>query len=103
MIKNERQYRISNANAAAFREALAQESEDRSHDDPIVARAMRDGIASQLQSLEYEIVEYERLRSGESTVIQAESWADLPRALINPSTHCERLNPSRIGDIVGTP
>jgi len=82
MIKNDRQYRITKARADEFRTALAEASEDKTVSDPLIAKAMRDGVASQLQSLDFELAEYDRLRAGDVSVIKAQGLADLPRALI---------------------
>ena len=81
MITNERQYRITKAEATRFEEALAQpEKETKVH--PRVRQAMREGIESQLQELREEIAEYEALRSGKTTVWELDSLKDLPDALI---------------------
>lgn len=82
MIKNDRQYRITKAKAEEFRAALEDAARDTSIDDPLIAQAMRDGIASQLHSLEFEVTEYENLRAGNVSLIKAQGLTDLPRAMI---------------------
>jgi DNA-binding XRE family transcriptional regulator len=85
VIKNERQYRITHRQIERFEEALARLSEheaERSHLDPILRKAEEDGITSILAELREEIQEYEVLRSRQRTVLEYESFDDLPRALI---------------------
>jgi ribosome-binding protein aMBF1 (putative translation factor) len=85
MIKNEREYRISRAQAAKFEQALADLSsqgsgEDRLH--PLLQKAQRDSLQSQLDDLREEIAAYEALKAGRQTVISLDSLEELPRALI---------------------
>lgn len=65
MIRNARQYRITKAQAEEFERAL-EEFDDRPSAHPGVhpklTKAQREAIASQLESLQQEIKEYERLR-----------------------------------------
>jgi ribosome-binding protein aMBF1 (putative translation factor) len=63
MIKNERQYRITKAQAAKFEAAIERlRGETATH--PRLLRAQEDALRSQLESLELELREYEELRSG---------------------------------------
>lgn len=67
MIQNERQYRITKAAAKKFAAALKNFDErPEAHPGihPRLIRAMKEGIASQLETLRQELKEYERLRSG---------------------------------------
>ena len=82
MIRNERQYRITKAQAARFRQALAEAGHEAPELDARLHQAMRDGLASQLESLEQELQDYEALRSGQGTVLELHSLTDLPQALI---------------------
>lgn len=84
MIKNERQYRITKAEAERFQGALAVlDTEDQSSGaHPILRKAERDGMASQLDDLLEEIREYNELRAGRRPVIEVTSLADLPRAFV---------------------
>lgn len=61
MIKNQRQYYLTKNNVAIFGEALARlKGEECPADvDPLMFKAQRDGIASQLDTLVAEIEEYE--------------------------------------------
>ena len=64
MITNERQYLITQAQAAKFRAALAATPTGGPH--PKALKAMRDGAQSQLAELEEQLVEYDALRAGKS-------------------------------------
>jgi Zn-dependent peptidase ImmA (M78 family)/ribosome-binding protein aMBF1 (putative translation factor) len=85
MIKNDRQYRITKAQAAKFEEALrtlrrsGQASEDV---HPVLLKAEKEALQSQLEDLRREIVEYEALRAGVFDIESLEILKDLPRALI---------------------
>jgi ribosome-binding protein aMBF1 (putative translation factor) len=84
MIKNDRQYRITKAAAVKFAEALKQfetAAED-PHVDPIVRRAEREALKSQLDDLRAQIRAYEELASGSVGVLELGSLADLPHALV---------------------
>ena len=69
MIKNERQYRITKAQAAKLDAALnsfrAQSAEDRTT-HPRLVRAQADAMRSQLDSLRGELREYEEMKSGDA-------------------------------------
>jgi vacuolar-type H+-ATPase subunit D/Vma8 len=82
MITNERQYAVTKKQAARFQEALSQSDEKRSGVHPKAQKAMRDGAESQLRDLQDEIAEYEKLRGGEVTLIDADSILGLAGALI---------------------
>lgn len=62
MITNQRQYLNTQAQAKRLREALAAPEPEGLH--PKAAKAMRDGLRSQLDDLEAELGEYE-VRHGE--------------------------------------
>ena len=82
MITNERQYAITKAQVARFKEALDTPGDQRPKLHPRALKAMRDGVESQLQDLQAEIADYEKLRGGEVTSIVADSILDLAGALI---------------------
>lgn len=84
MIKNERQYRITNAQAEKFAAALLRFDEHTLAGEvhPLIAQAERSALQSQYDDLRAELSEYEELRSGGTSVIEANSWDDLPTALI---------------------
>ena len=83
MIKNERQYRITKAQAARFRQAL-QTLHDRPDDDlhPVLRAAQEAAIRSQLADLEAEIADYDALTSGRPVRLELDSFAELPETLI---------------------
>lgn len=84
MIKNERQYRITRAQAEKFEKTIteleAAPEEKRIH--PKLRTAQLNGLRSQLADLREELAEYESLRSGQRRVLELNSFDDLPRALI---------------------
>jgi ribosome-binding protein aMBF1 (putative translation factor) len=84
MIKNDRQYRITKAQAQKLEKALASTGKraDTKSVHPVLHRAQSDALRSQLADLRVEIKEYEALRSGKQTVLAFRSFDDLPRTLI---------------------
>ena len=84
MIKNERQYRITNAQAEKFAAAIREK--ELAPPDKHVHAKLRDAelnaLRSQLADLREELEEYEALRSGRRRVVELRSFDDLPRALI---------------------
>jgi len=84
MIKNERQYRITRAQAARFEVALRELASGREAGVKlsVLERAQEDAMRSQLADLQAELSNYEALRSGAVTVFRAESFDELPHALI---------------------
>ena len=82
MITNERQYRITKAEAKRFEEALGQPEKETAKVHPRIQQAMREGLESQLRELREEMAEYEALRSGKASVWELDSLKDLPDALI---------------------
>jgi transcriptional regulator with XRE-family HTH domain len=84
MIKNEREYRITKAQAERFEHALSElgASGGDPRLDPLLQKAEREAIQSQLEELHEQIAEYEALRSGQWSVISLDSLEELPQALI---------------------
>ena len=84
MIKNERQYRITKAQAVKFAGALnslrQRPGEDGLH--PLIAKAQEDALSSQLADLENELHEYEALKAGDFQMDSLRVVADLPLILI---------------------
>jgi hypothetical protein len=60
VIKNERQYRITKDQADKFAEALRRAESASSSDNPLLAKASREALQSQLADLRADIGEYER-------------------------------------------
>lgn len=68
MIKNERQYLITKAQAARFRQTLnvlRRRTDEASDVHPRIAQAQEDAVDSQLADLERELREYEALKAGD--------------------------------------
>jgi ribosome-binding protein aMBF1 (putative translation factor) len=84
MIRNEREYRITKAQAAKFERALSQlsTSGEGVQLHPLVQKAQRDAVQSQLEELKEQIAEYEALRDGQCSVLSLDSLEELPQALI---------------------
>lgn len=85
MIKNERQYRVTQTQAKKFEQALAQFDKNldkREEVHPLLWKAQRDALQSQLSDLREELEEYEALKSGKRAVLELESLEELPLALI---------------------
>ena len=84
MITNEREYRISRSEAAKFEEAVeAARSAPRTPGvHPEIIEAELQGLASQLNDLREEILQYENLRQGKQREFQATALDELPLVLI---------------------
>lgn len=82
MIQNERQYHITKAQARKFREALAAFEAKAPDAHPVLVKAQRDALESQLAELDAQLKEYETLRSGKVTKLKKSSFRDLPAGLI---------------------
>lgn len=85
MIKNERQYRITKAQAAKLSAALesftAQTADDRTT-HPRLIRAQADALRSQLESLRGDVLEYERIKEGDVAPPDLSYITDVPQDLI---------------------
>lgn len=85
MISNERQYRITKTEVDRFRQALAvfdAQAVTRTNTHPILIKAERDALASQLEDLTDEIREYEILQAGKLSTIRLDSFDELADGLI---------------------
>jgi Zn-dependent peptidase ImmA (M78 family)/transcriptional regulator with XRE-family HTH domain len=85
MIKNERQYRITKAQAEKFEQALAeliQVSATSAEENLSLHQMQEDALRSQLAELRDQLEEYEALQSGSCDVLTIESFDEFPRALI---------------------
>ena len=85
MIKNERQYRITRAQAERFRETLRGHRERPSDSEglhPLIVKAQDEALSSQLEDLENELREYESLKAGAFQFEELRIVADLPTVLI---------------------
>ena len=84
MITNERQYKITRSEAERFRKAIAEltESSTRADVHPRLLQAEREAMESQLDDLEAELLEYDRLKSTDISVISINSFDELADGLI---------------------
>jgi DNA-binding XRE family transcriptional regulator len=84
MIKNERQYRITKAQAKKFSSAIREHRDAPANPNvhPALVKAHEDAMCSELEVLEAQVAEYEALKSGRKNVLHIHSLADLPKALI---------------------
>jgi ribosome-binding protein aMBF1 (putative translation factor) len=84
MIKNEKQYRITKAQARRFKEALAELAGQQrpSNVGSRLWQAQRHAAESQLRDLQEKIDAYEQLHMGKNKKLVLETVEDLPRTLI---------------------
>ncbi len=85
MIKNERQYRITKAQAEKFEQTLEQLTQVTgagAAESLLLREIQAEALRSQLADLREQLEEYETLRSGSRSVLQVESFEEFPRALI---------------------
>ena len=82
MIKNERQYRITRAQAEGFASTLANLKQNPSAAHPLIAKAQEDAIRSQLADLQDQLQEYESLKAGNFEPVQLNFISQLPDVLI---------------------
>jgi transcriptional regulator with XRE-family HTH domain len=102
MIKNEREYRITRAQAAKLEQALVEldraGSEERLH--PLLEKAQRESLQSKMDDLREQMTEYEALRSGGRSVISLDSLEELPQALIQARI-AARLSQAQLAEKLG--
>ena len=85
MIKNERQYRITKTQAERFERTLVELRRDDAEEGdvhPLLAKARKDAVTSQLADLKSELREYESLKAGLFEMDELQVVADLPTLLI---------------------
>jgi HTH-type transcriptional regulator/antitoxin HigA len=85
MILNERQYKISKAKYSEFAEAVKSFVMDEATQrigSSVLAKAEFDALQSELDALSDQLKEYEKLKSGVVTVLEADSLEALPILLI---------------------
>ena len=86
MITNKFQYKLTRSQKAQFEEAL-QQLDGRAMTTgeplhPLLQKAERDALQSQLESLQTEITDYEALRTGQHHEFNLTSFDELPQVLI---------------------
>lgn len=85
MIRNERQYRITKAQAVRFAEAihsLETETAQEAELHPLLLSVQKDALRSQLSDLQREIMEYEALKAGKFAFDHLKGISELPTQLI---------------------
>ena len=85
MISNERQYRITRAQAARFSQTLHAIREGRGEatgTHPLIAKVQEEAISSQLADLRGELYEYESLKAGQFPLDRLAAVDELPTVLI---------------------
>jgi HTH-type transcriptional regulator / antitoxin HigA len=85
MIANEKQYKISRAQAASFEQAVKEFNELSLIEqglDPLLIKAQRNALVSQLEELQKEVTQYEALKSGAVRQLSTNTVAELGKKLI---------------------
>ena len=85
MIRNARQYQITNAQVARLKRALEQltvESRESALAHPRLQKAQEDALRSQIADLHEQLAEYEALRDQTPQALVLESFEEFPQALI---------------------
>ena len=82
MIRNERQYIITKSQVKKFKKALDDFTKKGSNTHPMLVKAQKEAMESQLSELENPVKEYEKLRSGKYKVLKESSFENLPIELI---------------------
>ena len=82
MIKNERQYRITKAQADGLSRTLERLSLGTEGVHPLIAKAQEDALRSQIEDLQRELRDYESLLSGGFRTDELQAIAHLPAMLI---------------------
>ena len=82
MIKNERQYRITRAQADGLSRTLENLGQRAEGVHPLIAKAREDALRSQIEELQAELRDYESLLSGGFEPDDLQAVAHLPTMLI---------------------
>ena len=89
MIKNERQYRITKAQAEKLHRAILEYTKTSPRPiHPVLRKAQLDALKSQVNDLKRELTEYERLKSGKQKTIALGSLEEVPKTLIQARIAC---------------
>lgn len=103
MISNERQYRITKAQAEKLKDALKQfRAQPAGKMHPRLVKAQADGMQSQIDSLTQELREYEALRSGDVRPPDLGYIAGMPRDLIRARI-AAGLSQKELAGLLGMP
>lgn len=105
MITNDRQYKITKAqaqNLANAIESFDEKSEEFEEVDPRLIKAQYAAIKLQLQDLRVQIREYEEIKSGKFSYVEVDDIDDLPIALIKARI-AEGLTQAELAQKLGMP
>lgn len=81
MIKNERQYLITRTQVTRFKRTLKGLSEEAGL-HPLILKAQKEAVRSQLSDLEADLREYESLKAGKFKLEQLKTVREIPTILI---------------------
>jgi DNA-binding Xre family transcriptional regulator len=82
MITNERQYRITKSQLKKLEKSLPADGASNGKLDPRLRAAVRDGLLSQINELQEQIAEYERLKASSVSDLRLGSLDELPAVLV---------------------
>jgi ribosome-binding protein aMBF1 (putative translation factor) len=82
MITNERQYRVTRSQLQKLEKSLPGNEASEGKLDPRLRAAVRDGLQSQIDELQEQIAEYERLKNSSVSDIKLGSLEELPAVLV---------------------
>jgi DNA-binding XRE family transcriptional regulator len=100
MIRNERQYKITKTQIKKFKEALEKFEKQKSKAHPMLVKAQKDAMKSELAVLEGQVKDYEKLRSGKYKILKDSSFDDLPIELIRARIALGYTQ-KQLGELVG--
>jgi HTH-type transcriptional regulator / antitoxin HipB len=104
MILNERQYAITKAHLKKFQEAFFEvdvyDISTANLNEQMRRQLHLDAINSQIETLEQEIQEYQKLKTGKITKLKLDSLAQLPEALIKARV-IRDLTQEQLGELLG--
>jgi len=82
MITNERQYRVTKSQLKKLQESLPGDGASEGKQDPRLRAAVGDGLLSQIDELQEQIAEYERLKASSVSGLKVVTLSDLSVALV---------------------
>ena len=82
MITNERQYRVTRSQLQKLEMSLPGNGACKGKLDPRLRAAVQDGLQSQIEELQEQIVEYERLKQSSVSDLKIGSLEELPSVLV---------------------
>lgn len=100
MIKNERQYKITKGQINKFKAALEKFEKQKPKAHPMLVKAQKDAMKSELAVLKVQVKDYEKLRSGKYKVLKDSSFNDLPIELIRARIALGYTQ-KQLGELVG--